>query len=276
MTIPSFQSRWQNGNRVKPRIYMLEVRRRKAPDSAPIAWLLIEREETVVRDTRDQSIHTASLKLSFRHIASARDRLAGSSYFAGSYSKGVDANPCVSLTSLSMGRGTVFLDPPELRGAGIGSYLMNQIVVWVQQWPEASVNTIALLSGQADEQNKARRNRFYEQFGLSFDYIDAEHREGRSRPMRAAALTPVETWKENLLERDMQDYLDSLHSDLGAMTVEKERHERTIERLRSEASPAQSAPLRWALRRSWWQLQAVLGPLILIALVGAALWRWIA
>lgn len=275
MTIPSFQTNWHRASRSKPRIYVLEVRKRNAPDSTPIAWLLIEREETVERSERDNAIYTASIKLSFKPIASGRDRMAGSGYFVGSYNRGFDGNPHVSLTSLSMSRGTVFLDPPALRGQGIGSYLMNEIVTWAQQWPDATVNSIALLSGQADEGNKERRNRFYEQFGLIFDYVDAERCEGRSRPMPVAKLTPVEKWKENLLERDMHDYLDALRSDLATMTAENDRREHLIAHLRDDNKAAQARPLRWALRRTWWHFQAVLGPLVLILVVGSALWAWI-
>ena len=53
---------------------------------------------------------------------------------------------------------------------------------------------------------KSRRNWFYEQFGLVFDYTDPEHREGRSRPMLAGALVKVETWKQNITEHRMLDY----------------------------------------------------------------------
>ena len=106
-----------------------------------------------------------------------------------------------------MSKGAVFLDLPGLDGQRIGTYLMNEIVQCVQQWPEATVNGIELLAGQAHGDNKARRNWFYEQFGLVFDYTDPEHREGRSRPMLAGALVKVETWKQNITEHRMLDYL---------------------------------------------------------------------
>lgn len=54
---------------------------------------------------------------------------------------------------------------------------MNEIVEWVQHWPEESVDGIKLLARQAKDDNKARRNWFYEQFGLVFDYIDPEQCE---------------------------------------------------------------------------------------------------
>lgn len=40
---------------------------------------------------------------------------------------------------MSLVGGELFLDPDELRGQRIGTYLMNEIVTWAQQWPEAPV-----------------------------------------------------------------------------------------------------------------------------------------
>lgn len=57
-----------------------------------------------------------------------------------------------------MSKGAVFLDLPGLDGQRIGTYLMNEIVQWVQQSPETTVNSIELLVGQAHGDNKAWRN----------------------------------------------------------------------------------------------------------------------
>ncbi|MDQ1923882.1 hypothetical protein [Massilia pseudoviolaceinigra] len=274
MTIPSFQSKWHSGNHIKPRIYVLEVRKRDTPDEPAIAWFLVEREVTIVRD-RDNAIHSASIQISFERIESRSARMAGVSFFAGSYSRGFEGEPRVSLTSGDMGKGTVFLDPPELRGQRIGTYLMNEIVMWAQQWPAATVNAIELLAGQADDGNKARRNRFYERFGLEFVYRDTEQREGLSRPMRVDALTPVETWKENVLERDIRDYIGELRSHLNSVNVDISRQEQTIKSLRSEIERAQARPLRWALRRTLWGLYALAGPLIVILIIAAAIWSFV-
>lgn len=69
------------------------------------------------------------------------------------------------------------------------------------------VNRVELLAGQAGDDNKARRSWFYEQFGLIFDYTDPEHREGISRPMPVGGLSKMETWKQNILEHRMLEYL---------------------------------------------------------------------
>ena len=78
-------------------------------------------------------------------------RDGGKGRFDGSYSRNFNS---VSLTSTSMSKGAVFLDLPGLDGQRIGTYLMNEIVQWVQQWPETTVNSIELLAGQAHGDNK--------------------------------------------------------------------------------------------------------------------------
>ena len=195
MALPSFDNGWREGQSVKPRILVLEIKDKDRPDDKALGWVLVEREETYRRDPRDGTIYEASIRLSYQRItAKFSHRDGGKGRLDGSYSRNFNA---VSLTSTSMSKGAVFLDLPGLDGQRIGTYLMNEIVQWVQQWPEATVNGIELLAGQGHGDNKARRNWFYEQFGLVFDYTDPEHREGRSRPMLAGALVKVETWKQN-------------------------------------------------------------------------------
>ena len=80
--------------------------------------------------------------------------------------------------------------------------MMNEIVTWAKQWPEAEVKTITLNADDAWPGNRQRRNRLYEQFNIAFDYDQhSDHGSGRSRSMHAGALTPVDTWTRNIVER---------------------------------------------------------------------------
>ncbi len=188
MGLPAFDANWREKQRIKPRICVLEVRDRLKPDGEPIARLFVQRQENYRRDDRDGQMYEASIRLSYQTIEpkhSLRSRISGS--FEGSYSRGFREGEA----SVSLIGGALFLDPAELRGQRIGTYLMNEIVVWAQQWPEAKVRPIKLLSGQAEEENRDRRNRFYERFGLVFAYSDPEHREGVSKSMPVKKLTPV-------------------------------------------------------------------------------------
>ncbi|MCT5279709.1 MULTISPECIES: hypothetical protein [Pseudomonadota] len=273
MALPSFDSDWKSGERVKPRICVLEIRDRDKPESDPIAWLFIERQETCRRDERDGSVYEASFRLSYERVAPKHSyRMSSKGYFSGGYSRGFGDTPSVSLTSESTSKGAVFLDLPGLEGQRIGTYLMNEIVLWVRQWPEASVRSIELLSGQAHDENKARRNRFYEQFGLVFDYSDPEQCEGLSKPMLAGALTPVETWKQNLRERDVREYLGEVLYERNQLAFEMSQRERAIKNLSEEIKRAEARPVRWALRRLWWRFVPSLTHAAILLILGAMAW----
>ena len=272
MALPSFDNGWREGQSVKPRILVLEIKDKDRPDDKALGWVLVEREETYRRDPRDGTIYEASIRLSYQRItAKFSHRDGGKGRFDGSYSRNFNA---VSLTSTSMSKGAVFLDLPGLDGQRIGTYLMNEIVQWVQQWPEATVNGIELLAGQGHGDNKARRNWFYEQFGLVFDYTDPEHREGRSRPMLAGALVKVETWRQNITEHRMLDYLAAVLYAEERATSELQARDRACAQLIAEQRRAEARPVRWALRQLYYRYaNTVLGVAVLTMLIGMALLR---
>ncbi|MDR2164228.1 MAG: hypothetical protein LBO79_01045 [Zoogloeaceae bacterium] len=272
MVLPSFDNSWRKGQSVKPRILVLEVRCKDRPEDKALGWVLVEREETYRHDPRDGTIYEASIRLSYQRITTKfSHRDGGKGWFDGSYSRNFNA---VSLTSTSMSKGAVFLDLPGLDGQRIGTYLMNEIVQWVQQWPEANVNGIELLAGQSHGDNKARRNWFYEQFGLVFDYTDPEHREGQSRPMLAGALVKVETWKQNITEHRMLDYLAAVLYAEERATSELQARDRACAQLIAEQRRAEARPVRWVLRQLYYRYAStVLGVAVLTMLIGMALLR---
>jgi GNAT superfamily N-acetyltransferase len=268
--LPSFEGVWVNNQRTKPRIQILEIRHRDRPDGDPLAWLLVERQETYHYDDRDNTIYKASISISYQRITAQHShRDGGHGRFDGSYSK---LSNSISLTSTTTSKGAIFLDLPGLDGQRIGTYLLNEIVRWVQRWPEANVNSVELLDGQAHGNNKERRNKFYEQFGLVFDYTDSERREGHSRPMQVAGLTPVETWKQNIIERQMFDYLAGvLYAEQRALSELTHRN-RACESLISERKNAESKPIRWALKMLYYQYGGILAGGAAIALLLAMVW----
>jgi len=243
--LPSFNNTRRQNRWVKPRILMLEVRDKDRPNEKAIGWVLIEREETYRRDPGG-IVSEASICLSYRHIkVGFLNQNNSKGFFDASYKSGFPA--AVSLTN-----GGVFLDLPELRGQRIGTYLMNEIIQWAQQWPDENVKSIKLVLNQADEDNKERRNRFYERFGLVFDYTDPEHREGVSRPMLVGVLNTVETWKQNITEHQLLDYLAQSLYDLEIATLDLQACKKTCEKLkttliRAERNNVGVHPLRWAL-----------------------------
>lgn len=269
-----FEGAWNGDHRVKPRIQILEVRDRNEPDEKPIAWLMLEREETCKRDMDDGSVYEASIRLHYEEILPKHGhRTRGKGSFAGCYSKGVGpAAGSVSITSSTMGQGAIFLDLPGLEGQRIGTYLLNEIVAWAKRWPDAVVNRIELLHGQSHGQNKERRNRFYEQFGVLFDYSDPEKREGTSRPIQVKNLMPVDRWKANILERDALDYVaDVLYAE-QRVSGELAHRERAIEQFVREEKLAKAKPLAWAVRQLWWRYSAQFAGSVVAAAFIVFLW----
>ncbi|WP_131618222.1 GNAT family N-acetyltransferase [Roseivivax marinus] len=59
--------------------------------------------------------------------------------------------------------------PSELQGRRVGTWVMDEVVSWAKQWPDARVEPIRLQQQQAKQNNKLRRNRFYNRFGFQFD-----------------------------------------------------------------------------------------------------------
>lgn len=266
-TLPSFENEWgANSQLTKPRIQVLEIKHRDRPDIEPVVWLLVERQETYRHDPQDGTLLGASISVFYQRItARYSHQNGGKGRFDGNYSK---LNNSVSLTSTSTSKGAVFLDLSGLDGQRIGTYLMNEIIRWGQRWPKATVNRVELLSGQAHGDNKERRNRFYAQFGLVFDYTDAEHREGHSRPMLAGELISSETWKKNITERKMFDCLaDTLYAE-ERLLAELAQKNIACDNLREARRQAEATPIRWALKILYYQHAGILAWGAVLALFG--------
>lgn len=269
ISLPSFNSEWREKQSVKPRILMLEVVNKDSEEGKTLGWIVVEREEAYRRDPHDEALYEATIRLSYQRLVGSLSHQEGRKYFDGSYSARANA---VSLTSRTMSKGAVFLDLPGMEGQRIGTYLMNEIVRWARQWPEASVNSIELVAGQAHGDNKARRNKFYEQFGLIFDYADVEHREGRSRPMRVGELIQTETWRQNIIEHTMTDYLAAKTLVEERITRDLHSRDRACAELIAERNQAEAHPLRWAMRRLFSRYCNSLVVACVLSIAASAVW----
>lgn len=271
MALPAFDNGWRHEKeKIKPRICMLEVMDRNTASDEPIARLFVERQESYQRDERDGRIFKASIRLSYETIEPKHSRqYREGECFSGSYSRGVgESNDSVSLVG-----GALFLDPDELRGQRIGTYLMNEIVTWAQQWPDANVRPIELRFEQAkDEENRARRNRFYERFGLVFTYRDPEHCEGLSDPILVKALMPVTSWEANIRERDPRDYLGELLYERERMVMDSSQRTTAIKNLTATLDDARLHPVRWAGRQLRWRISQILFRSAILLMLGTAIW----
>lgn len=128
---------------------------------------------------------------------------------------------------------------------------MSEIVTWAKQWPTASVDSVKLLEGQARSSvNKARRNRFYEQFGLIFNFGGTDGTAGYSLPMTVNELDTseaVEAWKKNIKVHDAFEFMSAMVDERKRLTFDLKGAHRIVERQREVRQMAERQPLRWAL-----------------------------
>lgn len=276
MSIPSFENTWRDGRQVKPRIQLLEVRDKSQPAGKVLAVLLVERTEVIRVDPHDKAtVLHATIRLDYQRLDGGRHGGPGGpgpyrGSFDGYYDNFLGRDATVSLTG-----GTVFLDLKGLEGQRIGTYLMNEIVTWVQQWPEAGVNQVRLLPGQATSaQERERRNRFYERFGLEFDYEDPAHRAGVSRPIQVRQLRNVLSWQANI--RACQVPMDLWLQEKDSLERDLAFTRRELEWARADLRKVYAHPVRWALRVLWQRFREHLLGWGLAAMIALLVWRFFA
>lgn len=254
MTVPATAQDTADRGSSREDLRVLQVRHRDAPNSpSPDATLMIQRQELIVGQTT---------RLTLRVKRIDRQRPQGSNQFSWSacYSPaGFGNNERVKLTDEECrSGGDVRMPLRGLLGYRIGTYLMTEIVSWAKQWPTAEVMTIQLSwedekPGAWDGMNKQRRDRFYEQYGISFIPSDTESQiTARSESMLAGDLTTEEadrTWRLNIQEVNASEWLLDQQRQL-------EERDRQLTKLTREAASAESRldrieahPYRCALSR---------------------------
>lgn len=125
-----------------------------------------------------RTFYDASLTIKVHYIFGSRLDLIGEHVSTmGASITGHDKR--VKLTN-----GSVMIHIEGLRGLHIGTYLFYKVVDWAKNnAPGYRIIPISLSNVDAGPKNKDRRNAFYENFGLKFEYIAAngiEKASGRS------------------------------------------------------------------------------------------------
>lgn len=101
-----------------------------------------------------------------------------------------------------------------LKGMLVGTYLMDQIINWAKKFDDAVFAQINLTEGLAYDENRHRRNRFYQRYGFVFDFGETIDRSGHSLPILVSELQPLNTWKGNIRESTIQRYIDRQDSKI--------------------------------------------------------------
>lgn len=102
----------------------------------------------------------------------------------------------------------ILMDHP---GRGLGSHLMSLVVAWLmERHPEARVLRGKLSAAQADDENRERRNRFYESHGFDME-LDPGRRSGGFSKARAGDLkVPPSKVEEFALDKLAEMYAETL------------------------------------------------------------------
>jgi len=247
---PAYDDRFINGQLYKPRMLVLEVRDPRHLEKEPVGRVLVERTE--ISRPHEGAIYDSSIEIHYRLIACGNSRHGIDCQDRGSFLAHYSSlDQLTSLTSSSIGsNGAICLDLPGLKGHRVGSYLFNEIVMWAQRQgnPNAGVRTINLLEGQAYASNKDRRNRFYEQFGIQFEFADTDRKAGKSRPMAVGQLIPLPAIPANIKELHLFDYLGDLVHREEKASREVSFLSRANKELHAEQRAAAAKPLRWTLK----------------------------
>lgn len=147
--------------------------------------------------------------------------------------------------------GALFLDPDDLRGNHIGTYLMDRIVEWLQEnCPKAEVIPVKLEIGQATNDKKDRRNKFWENFGLIFEWQNSVTRKvGVSKRMKVDQLIRCKkNWERNIEEIQILDYFDNLNQKIRDLSDDLNMMTSQNEKLENELRFARLTPVRFFIK----------------------------
>lgn len=251
--------------------YILLVRPRLDPAGEPVAKLLIEHRETLIHGSGDV-LEKARLSVRYRIIGEIPYGHRKQTHeFPACYVRDCGDSGRICLTGSDPVGGAVDLEPDSLLGNRVGSFLMNRIVEWATKWPDADVNPIKLFAHQGHGENKLRRNRFYEQFGIRFDYADNTHAEGTGRAMQAGSLTPWTKLPDNLTVITLEDFLDNQERTLSVLGLDLKAQLRRSQDLGAELNRAFDHPI-WFSSRVIWGKHANLVLWIVIFLTVSLVW----
>lgn len=212
---------------------LLEVRQRTDPQGPVAFWVLVSRE--VTREGGDQRI-----RLNYRVLSPQHPHPTGGEFY-GYYSAVHDV---CAITSGRLGDGGVFIDPPEAMGNRIGTYLLNEMVKWAKQWPDASLKPVVLNRDQGLGEAGVRRNRFYEQFGIKFRAVDDNRVEARSMSTKIRDLNTVGTWVQNIAVTTADQGLAKLLAEAQGRDMELALAKKNLKQANEWLAEVQDHPFR--------------------------------
>lgn len=158
-----------------------------------------------------ESLHAASVMLHAYVLKDVNSRPWPIATIGGEYRGGCgddDGQYCLT-------RGSMMIAPDEFRGLGLGTFMLNEVVRWAKEeiGKPGTITTIRLAAIDArTDAVRDRRNKFYSQFGFTFNWSEPvdgrEFVEGRSKPeLTVGDLHTVKVPEQKVSVRHMNDAL---------------------------------------------------------------------
>lgn len=117
--------------------------------------------------------------------------------------------------------GAVNLDLPEVRGWRIGTFLLDEVIGWLQHNAPSTAEAAPLYLSRADAAdvaNRLARNRLWISHGFRFSSDDPI--DGPSQPITLGELRRVETWRENICVIELADAIRARHRAIDDLSDE--------------------------------------------------------
>jgi GNAT superfamily N-acetyltransferase len=246
-----------------PPVYVLKVRRSTAYPGREMIFV-VYREE-VVTNFSCGTPKRRHLHFRYREVTS-HDGGTFEAYYEPSF-RGRACDDRISLTGES-----VMIPHAKHRGIRLGTYFMNQVVAWARQWPDVIVKPIWVSHVDGYEENRERRNRLYEQFGLFFNYSDASRRDGTSVPIPAGLLNLTGAWRDKITECPLENYLDAALSENERLTFELKNAREFAAGWMADFQRAKAHPLIWGAKTFLKNVFEKYGLIVIILVLCSALY----
>lgn len=231
-----------------------------ATERDELAWQVIERpvgeswvvlvladdrpavpSRVAVRVRRDVG-HWPSFHLAVFQLGAIQHNASPIGDFGGCYAgEDLDGTPLYKITDGAMR----LYD--NWRGKHIGTWCQNEVVRWVKALPSGLFTPIRLsVTEGLDPDNRARRSRFYEQFGVVFDWFpEPEHGfEARSIVRPTAELVVLHQVK-GITALDMREALNTAEADAADAARENIRLKHQVLRLNDRIQDLEAAASSW-------------------------------
>ncbi|WP_086793300.1 hypothetical protein [Pseudomonas sp. SCPG-7] len=205
-------------------IEIIEVKH-KTSYSEDIHYLLIETKiKSSTWSLQGTPTSSSRIKVRATYLYGSRGGVRSGQFISEMGGELNDSRRSVKLTN-----GSVMIDS-SMRGLHVGTYLFHKIVSWAKQFdPSYTVVPISVIAGDAEKENKDRRNKLYTNSGIRFNWNGAEGMGGQSDPtLRISELVPYANWPNITRNYDMSA-LDKTWRELSTLK-EKARNLRASKR----------------------------------------------